>query len=289
MTNRQKIINRIFEAQGKNGFWKVLPKKHKYYPDYMHYVPNFKSTLWTLILLADLECNPNDSRVKKPLEEIKEHFYNPKFGIYSLKEDHFPIPCLNGNLIYLDNYFNGFPSKKSLSAIDFFHQYQRFDDGCYGGEKNEFCSNKSCYGDHSCYWGVVKLLKGISFIPISFRTEKINDLRDRCIEFVLLHKVCFSSHKEGRMMIRGMDQLTFPNMYKSDFLEILWLLKREKVQSDQLKPALEILKSKEREGFWNLEKKVHNLTTSVGVVNKPNEFVSKRAREVMTHYQELLD
>ena len=38
-------------------------------------------------------------------------------------------------------------------------------------------------------------------------------------------------------MIKDIDNLTFPNMYKSDFLEILWLLKREKVQSEKLKPA----------------------------------------------------
>lgn len=279
-----KIINKIFEARGENGFWKVLPEFHKYYPDYMHYVPNFKATLWTLILLADLCCDRKDARVKQPLEEIKKQFFDPKFGIYTLKEDHFPIPCLNGNLIYLDCYFNGSPSSKSLKALEFFYKYQRFDDGCYVGEKNEFCSNTSCYGKHSCYWGVVKLFKGISFIPKKFRTAKINDLLNRCIQFVLLHKVCFSSHQEGKILIKGMDKLTFPNMYKSDFLEILWLLKRENVKSDKLNPALALLQSKQVDGSWHLERKVNNMITSIGAVNRPNEFVSERAKEVLDFY-----
>ena len=285
MDNHQKIIDRIFGAQGENGFWKVLSESDKYYPDYIHYVPNFKATLWTLILLADLVHNKNDPRIKKPLKEIQNLFFNPEFGIYTLKEDHFPIPCLNGNMIYLDCYFNGSPSKKSLKVLEFFYKHQRFDDGSYGSEKNEFCTNTSCYGKHACYWGITKLLKGISFIPKQSRTVEINDLLDRCIQFVLLHKVCFSSRKESKIMIKHMDKLTFPNMYKSDFLEILWLLKRENVKSDNLRLAIDLLKSKQLlTGDWNLERKVNNMTTSIGEINQPNQFVTIRAKEVLDFY-----
>ena len=120
MDYNHKIAGRIFSAQQENGFWKTLPESHKYYPDYMHYVPNFKATLWTLILLADLGHPQDDVRVQKPLEEIKKHFFSPEYGIHSLKEDHFPIPCLNGNMIYIDSYFNASPDEKSLHALNFF-------------------------------------------------------------------------------------------------------------------------------------------------------------------------
>ena len=46
-------------------------------------------------------------------------------------------------------------------------------------------------------------------------------------------------------MIAKMDLLTFPNFYKGDFLELLWILQREEVISNELKPALELLKSKQ--------------------------------------------
>lgn len=55
--------------------------------------------MWTLILLADLGHDPGDPRIGNPLEGIKEHFFDPENGIYALGEDHFPIHCLNGNLI----------------------------------------------------------------------------------------------------------------------------------------------------------------------------------------------
>ncbi len=285
MDLHQAITTRIFKAQDKHGFWKVLPKSHKYYLDYLHYVPNFKATLWTLILLADLGHNREDLRIKKPLREIQKHLFDPIHGIYTLKNDHFPIPCLNGNLLYLDCYFNNGPGHQSLKVLEFFCKYQRFDDGNYLVEKNKYCTNTSCYGKHTCYWGITKLLKGISHIPKEARTESTDELLNKCIQFVLLHKVCFSSHNESKVMVKHMDKLTFPNMYKSDFLEILWLLKRERVKSERLQAAIDLLKSKQTpNGFWNLETNIHNMVTSIGQKNQPNQFITNRAKEVLDFY-----
>ena len=280
--NSQAIINKIFETQDEDGFWKMLPPSDKYYPDYLHYVPNFKSTLWTLILLADLGLDPDDERIKKPLLELQRHFFDPNIGIFTLKEDHLPIPCLNGNMIYLDAYFNGKPNAQTQRVLAFFHKYQRFDDGKYETAPNEYCSNKSCYGKHTCYWGVVKLLKGISFIPQEYRDPNTKELLNKCIQFVLLHKVCFSSRQPDRIMVPKMDLLTFPNMYKSDFLEILWLLKRENIAAEEMKPALQLLNNKRhKDGSWHLERQVNNMIASIGELNKSNQFITERAMEVL--------
>lgn len=283
--NKPQLINKLFELQNPNGCWSVIPETHKYYPDYLHYVPNFKAGLWVLILLSDLKCDPDESRIKEPLRIIQEHFYDSKEQIYSLKSDHFPIPCLNGNLIYLDSYFNGTVCDNSSRVIEFFNKNQRFDDGEYEGEKNQYCTNKSCYSRHTCYWGVVKLLKGLSFIPEGKRNSSVRELLGKCIDFVLLHKVCYSSHNADKIMIKGIDKLTFPNMYKSDFLEILWLLKREKVHSAAVKQAVDLLKSKKQlGGEWYLERKINNIVASVGAVNQPNPYITERAEEVLEFY-----
>ena len=282
----QKIIERVFDSADENGLWGLIPKTHKYYPDYLHYVPNYKASLWTLILLAELQCERNDKRVTKPLEEVKNHLFDEEYGIYTLKEDHFPIPCLNGNMLYIDCYFNGKPDKKSERLLEFFCKNQRFDDGEYEEPENPFCSNKSCYGKHTCYWGVVKLLKGISFIPKQYRNEDVKKLRQKCLNFVLKHKVCYSSHNPSNIMIKKLDYLTFPNFYKGDFLEILWILKREEINTFEVKPALELLKSKRRsDGNWELERKMNNMVVSIGGVNQPNLFVTKRANEVLEYYK----
>lgn len=283
---QRDLIERIFDKQDRKGLWKVIPESHKYYPDYLHYVPNYKATLWTLLLLADLECDRRDDRIKRPLETVKKHFFDDKHGIYSLKEDHFPIPCLNGNMLYLDCYFEGGPDEGSNRLLNFFHKYQRFDDGKYKEPKNQFCSNKSCYGKHSCYWGIIKLLKGISFIPGDKRSENTELLKWNCIDFILKHRVCYSSRDPSKIMIGKMDQLTFPNFYKSDFLEILWILQREGVRSDKLLPALTLLGSKVSEtGDWFLERPMNNMIVSIGKVNEFNSFITKRAKSVLGFYE----
>ncbi len=287
ISNRQELIEKIFSRRNEQGLWELIPASHKYYPDYLHYVPNYRGSLWVLLLLADLQCDRNDERITKPLQVVKDHLFDEDHGIYSLKEDHFPIPCLNGNMLYLDGYFNGSTDERSKRLLEFFCENQRFDDGEYEEPKNRFCSNKSCYGKHTCYWGVVKLLKGISFVPANQRTPETEQLKERCVRFILKHHVCFSSRDPSKVMIAKLDPLTFPNFYKGDFLEILWLLKREGIIAEELQPALELLRSKQgNDGTWVLERTMHNMVVSVGAVNTPNEFVSERAREVLDYYED---
>jgi hypothetical protein len=284
--NRQNIIEKIFNTRDENGLWEIIPENHKYYPNYLHYVPNYKASLWTLLLLAELKCNKDDERIMKPLKTIKNHLFDEEYGIYTLKEDHFPIPCLNGNILYLDCYFNNGPDEKSKRLLKFFFEFQRFDDGKYEEPKNQFCTNTSCYGKHTCYWGIVKLLKGISFIPKDKRNFEVEQLKVKCINFVLMHKVCYSSRNPSKVMINKIDLLTFPNFYKGDFLELLWILKREEITSSEVMPALELLKSKQNvNGEWALERTMNNMVTSIGQVNKANEFVTERANEVIEYYK----
>ncbi len=281
-----QIIEKIFGAQKENGMWQEISPGHKYYPDYLHYVPNYKASLWTLILLADLRCGQNEKRIEKPLRDVKNHLFDHDYGIYTLKKGHFPIPCLNGNLLYLDCYFNGKPDEKSRRVLDFFCRYQRFDDGTYEMPKNPFCSNTKCFGKHTCYWGIIKLFKGISFIPEHLRNDDINTLKNKCADFILKHAVCYSSRQPGKILSNKIDCLTFPNMYKSDFLEILWLLKREQIYSGKMNKALNLLKSKRNsEGGWVLERKMHNMSASIGEVSRPNPFVTERAGEVLAYYE----
>jgi len=48
-----------------------------------------------------------------------------------MHRSHLPIPCLNGNLLNLDAYFNDKPDEKSWKLLTFNNWYQRFDDGVY--------------------------------------------------------------------------------------------------------------------------------------------------------------
>lgn len=277
------ITDEVLELQDENGCWNVLCDGDKYFPELNYYVPNYKSTLWTLVLLADIKAEPMEERFKRSLRTITDHFLDESVGIFTIGKSHFPIPCLNGNMIYLHAYFRSGEWQMINRVIDFFATYQRFDDGDFVTPSAfPYCSNKSCYGKHTCYWGAVKLLKGLSFIPVERRTDNARSLMCRCVDFILLHEVCFSSHDKSQLMTNHIGNLTFPNMYKSDFLEILWLLKREGIESPNIVRALELLESKRGlNDSWAIEKPIKDLIVPIDKKHYGNELITDRAREVL--------
>ncbi|MBN2015805.1 hypothetical protein JW766_03140 [Candidatus Dojkabacteria bacterium] len=293
--DNKKLIEKIFSKQDKLGRWAYDKKIKRTRPGYEHYIPAYKATLWTLITLADLKCSPNDSRAKKALKILLRDFYKPKTGIFGWSDNtygtHEPSPCLNGNLLYLYFYFGGKTTKKILNVIKFFHKYQRFDDGNFKTpmEFPYFGKRERCYSSHTCYWGVTKLFKGLSFIPLSQRTTESQELMRKCIDFILKHEVCFSSRKKNKPLHKMIICLTFPNMYSSDFLEILWLLAREDIKDKRGQRAVKLLKSKQNtDGTWNLERLISNTIGSFGKKDKPNPFITERAREVIEYYSKPL-
>lgn len=281
----ESLTNKILEFQDEQGCWNVLKEGDPYYPHCNYYVPNYKSTLWTLVFLADTGCDRNHEKLNQPLKIITDHFLEPEHSVFSIGKSHFPIPCLNGNMLYLLSYFHG-DSDIINRVVDFFYKYQRFDDGDYSTPSSfPYFSNKSCYGKHTCYWGVVKLLKGLSFIPEKERTDQARELLQKCIDFILLHEVCFSSHKGDHFIHPSIQYLQFPHMYRSDFLEILWLLKREEVHSDKTEKALSLLTGKQQaDSSWKVEKPLKNLIVPMGKRSLASEFITERAKEVLDFY-----
>ncbi len=279
-------VEKILAKQDGSFRWGFDEKHARERPAYMYYSPNFKSTLWTLLLLADIKAPIDIPQIKSSIRLIAEHFYDPEHGIFRLPDMcRFPIPCLNGNMIYLHHYFETSHSETFDKTIGFFAAYQRFDDGDFKTPKTyPYCSNNFCYGKHTCYWGVTKLLKGISFIPKIQRTSDAQRSIDNCIDFVLSHEVCFGSHSSDKFLHRDIGTLTFPNFYKSDFLEILWLLAREEVNDRKMSRSLELLRSKMKDGgFWELEKSM-NTIVSIGQKGCANAFITERASEVLDYY-----
>jgi len=283
---RKRLVKKILAKQDEHFRWGFDEKLAQERPEYLHYWPKYKSTLWTLLLLADIQAPVDIPQIEPSIQLITERFYKPEQGVFRLLDDsHSPIPCLNGIIIYLHYYFETSFSNKLEETINFFDTYQRFDDGDFKTpESYPYLSNTSCYGKHTCYWGVCKLLKGISFIPKEKRANRTTHLLENCIEFVLLHEVCFSSHNKDRFLHRDIDKLTFPSI-RSDYLELLWLLAREGVQDKRTMRAVELLRSKMKEdGGWELEKPIYNLTASVGQKDRTNAFITERAMEVLEYY-----
>ena len=284
---RKNAIDKILVKRDDSFLWGFDEKQARQRPEYLYYSPNFRSTLWTLILLADIKAPVDLVQIKPSLQIITKQFYDPEHGIFGFPgKSYFPIPCLNGIMMYFHSYFKTSHSEVLDKTIGFFAVTQRFDDGDFSTPKSfPYCSNTSCYGKHTCYWGVTKLLKGISFIPKHKRTKEAQQLAEKCINFILHHEVCFRSHNMDKFLHRDIDILTFPNFYKSDFLEILWLLAREEIQDRRMSRSLMLLRSKMKDGgYWELEKSM-NIIVSIGQKNCTNVFITERATDVLGYYR----
>jgi hypothetical protein len=283
---RQHLLEAILSRQDESFRWGYDPAQARHRPEYLYYSPTYRASLWTLVLLADLQAPPGLAPVEAALRLVSDRFYSPEHGLFRLPDMcRFPIPCLNGNLIHLHQVFGAGSAERVDSTIAFFAAHQRFDDGDYRTPGDyPYCGNRYCYGRHTCYWGVVKLLKGLSFVPKDRRSADARRLLQACLDFILQHEVCFSSRHPERLLNPDIAKLTFPNGYKSDFLEILWLLAREGVREARLGRALDLLRSKRQpDGTWLLEKH-QNTVVSVGQPGRPNALITARANEVLAFY-----
>jgi hypothetical protein len=75
-------------------------------------------------------------------------------------------------------------------------------------------------------------------------------------------------------------------MYQADYLEVLWILKREKVKSPRINKALRLLKNRVKPDWtWDIERPISNLIIPITKRNHGNAFITRRAKEVMDFYK----
>ena len=283
---RRRIVSNILAKQDSHFRWAFDERVAQERPELTYYWPKYKSTLWTLLFLADIQAPINTRQIDRSLDLVVDHFYDKSQKIFTLGTNHFPIPCLNGNMLYLHFYFKKPYTNMVDGIVEFFDLFQRFDDGDFKTPRTfPYFSNAACYGRHTCFWGIIKLMKGISFIPASQRTKNAQHLIENCIDFVLHHEVCFRSHNKDEFIQPDMNALSFPSL-KDDFLEVLWLLAREGISDKKMSRAIELLRSKMKtDGYWELERPMPNLIVSIGRKGCANAFITERAFEVLDFYR----
>jgi hypothetical protein len=70
MDIRKHTIEKILIKQDDSFRWGFDEKQARERPEYLSYSPNFKSTLWTLLLRADLKAPANIPQIKPSLRLI---------------------------------------------------------------------------------------------------------------------------------------------------------------------------------------------------------------------------
>jgi hypothetical protein len=144
-------------------------------------------------------------------------------------------------------------SPQVLSSLDFLVRYQRFDDGGwrtpdefpYRGRRDH------CWGRHTCYWGVTKFLRALSVVDERYKTAEVRSAERRAVDFVLLHRLIWSSHDPSKPVTTNNTnptRLTAPLTYYDDAVEVATILLALGVRSTEIDETVEYVLSKRKPG-----------------------------------------
>ncbi len=273
--NTSLPVKTILEHQESGGHWA---------PEKSFYTGKYKSTVWTLLVLAELDADAHDERIQSGCQFILENAQHRESGAFSQRggrnggQASGVIPCLTGNMLWVLVRFGFLDDPRVQSAIDWIVQYQRFDDGDGKAPSGWPYDNwEICWGRHTCHMGVVKTLKALAAIPEEKRSKDVRQTIGQAAEFILMHHVFKRSHNLARVSKPGWKKFGFPLMYQTDVLEILNLLLDLGYRDARMEEAVELVQTKQcKDGRWKLEN-CYNTLVPIETKGKASKWITMNA------------
>ena len=281
-------VPRILAAQGDDGHW---GGPGRFYND------KYRGTVWQLIVLAELDADPADERVRAACEAILRDSQEPESGGFSFecskrRGGGLPsgvIPCLTGNMVFSLIRLGKLDDPRLQHAVDWITTWQRFDDAegeaPTGGPYDRY---KMCWGTHTCHMGVVKVLKGLAEIAPERRSPAVERTLATGVEYVLRHHVHRRSHDLTKDSKPGWRRFGFPLMWQTDALEILAILGKlgmlaEGIRDERTDEALDLVRSRQdAHGRWKLQTTQNGkFVVDIETKGQPSRWVTLRALRVL--------
>lgn len=280
------VVPKLLIKQKEGGFW----VNHENFYVYTKY----KGTVWTFIVLAELNADGRNNQIKKTCEYILKISQDRESGGFSSRGNvndggfHKDInPCLTGNMIWALIRFGYLGDPRVQHGIDFILKYQRFDDGIKGFPKEwPHERRKNCWGTHTCHMGVVKQLKALAEIPPDKRSDEINDYINKAAEFMLIHNIYKQSHNLDLIAKQEWTQFGFPLMWKIDVLDVFDLLLKLGYKDDRMQDAIDLVLAKQNEnGRWILEKSFNTrMQVKIEQLGKESKWITLLALRVIKRF-----
>lgn len=285
--HRSGPIAKILEKMNPGGYWAK---------EGAGYSPKFRSTVWSLLMLAQLGARMNmDERIARAVEYYLEHAVHADGQI---SHDHLPngtFDCLQGNMCFA-LYSLGCRDEKLEAAFDWMARTVTGE----GMRKQE--DEKARYrwytyqcgplfackanGGKSCAWGAAKVMHAFSLLPKEKRTARIKQAIQAGVDFLFsvdLMKADWPS-RDNAQSNPNWWKFGFPVFYVSDLLQITEALARLGYGKDpRLMGTIEFIKSKQDEqGRWRLELNYTEWSgMRFGKINQANPWVTLRALRVL--------
>jgi hypothetical protein len=298
MAARQAVMERgpipaILAAQNPEGWWE------KPGPGYN---PKYRSTVWSMIYLAQLGASPADPRVCAGGDYLLDHAIAPNGAFSASGTPAGNIHCLAGNLAaaLLDLGFGG--DERLQRALDTMARYVTGEGIAPAGEKDAplfYLKSGTCGPGFRCSandklpcaWGAVKVLRALARVPKAERSLAVQSALATTVDFLFSADPATAGYPAGYAELRASDkpsrswfQFGFPVFYVTDVLQTAEVLTEAGYGDDaRLDNTYDlILGKRDSQGRWKLEYSYKGKTwADVEQKGKPSKWVTLRALRVL--------
>jgi hypothetical protein len=224
-------VKKLFDAQNPDGSW-VQPRHI--------YSPKYRSSHWTMLLLAELAADPQDERLKKGSDFMLTWVQGnmPQY----LRRTEAGFGCFWGNWLRYQLYCGKGGDAFSSEVIRFV---------CDDIERKGRCRYNA---DLPCAWSVARGLYGLALLPESQRDRAVKNAIQAGLHFLLdEHDLNLADYPAEEKSHELWFKLSFPLFYHTDKLFVLRVLKEhQSLDHPNAKKALEwLLEKRGKSGAWH--------------------------------------
>ena len=282
-------IQTILDAMHPDGYWER---------DGPGYLPKYRSTVWSLILLAQLGAKvDNDDRIRTACQRYLDSALSSNGHISSNGPPSGTVDCLQGNMLssFLDL---GYEDPRLDCAFEWMARSVtgegvapmsdksapiRYYSGKIGSDFQCGANNKL-----SCGWGASKIMLAFSKLPDKKKTPLIKRAIQRGVDFLFSTDPASADYPNGwnPKPSRNWWKFGFPVFYVTDLLQIAESLAGLGYASDtRLGNTTQlIIEKQDAEGRWHLEYGYSGKTwVDFGPKKTPSKWVTIRALNVLKH------
>jgi hypothetical protein len=264
-----RTVKKILGKQNPNGYWEDPASP---------YLPKYKSSYWTIMVLGQLGMDRTNEKVAKACEFIfqfqldgggfssysrdgalKEYEYLHRKGKKLSSQSEFAsslvfehqYSCLTGNMAAALIRLGYADDPRVKSALEWLVKVQNKDGGWLCPYWKAHAKDR-----HGCFYGTICPMEAFSEAPKENLTRKMMETVAQGAEFLLDHHLFKADHHEYKTINRAWLQLTFPWFYGYNILRGLDVLTKLAYTNDErLNDAVEVLLQKRQtNGYWILEK-----------------------------------
>ncbi|HNT06307.1 MAG TPA: prenyltransferase/squalene oxidase repeat-containing protein [Anaerolineae bacterium] len=287
---------RILSRQNADGSWGKSANP---------YLPKYKSSYWTLMLLGHLAVPYGNEPVRRAVDHILT-FQQPCGGFATYEEDNArveyefavkreaargkPAPdeqsflenllremtlsCLTGNVVSALVRLGYGRLPEAARAVDWLIQIQNADGGWLCPYWSAHLRDK-----HSCFYGTISALEALAEMLRLRPSTRLRQAADRGAEFLLLHRLYRADHHDWQPINPQWLRLSFPWFYGYSILRGLWVLGLLGCCDERAQDALSVLLERRTpDGRWVLEHSPYGrMAANLEKVGQPSKWVTLHA------------